>query len=165
MSTRPGVKRSAHRLQWKRTCWISASTCARILACPARSRSPMILTVCWCQLRSGRPRETGTLFQALELRLNDFDAAAQPGLKILDDLRRERRGLACRLVDQNSHGLRRGDACVFRKYHLVEGHRGPAELDEPETHFDFARPAQFSAEMDIQPHHDPSKARRHQPIT
>ena len=38
MSTKPGARRSARPRRWKRTCWISASTCGRIRGCRARSR-------------------------------------------------------------------------------------------------------------------------------
>ena len=56
MSTKPGAKRSARPRRWKRTCWISASTCGRTRACRARSRSPTNSTASWSRRRNGRRR-------------------------------------------------------------------------------------------------------------
>ena len=85
--------------------------------------------------------------------------------KFADHRRCQRRRLARALVQQHRHRSRRGDAVRLRK---TPPDRSCTEvrpsLRHAEPHFDRARPAQFGAEMDVEPHHDPGRPRRHQPV-
>src|SRR5882757_9480161 len=115
------------------------------------------------QQAAARRRRSGS--SAAPRASSRVDPAANPGLETLENFRRQRRRLACRLVEQHRHRPRRCDADVAGKHHLIEGHGCPAELDHAEPHFDGSRPAQFGTKMHVEPDHDPGDALRHQPVT
>src|SRR5438552_18026519 len=78
-------------------------------------------------------------------------SAANPALKIRQDIRRQSRRLACGFVEQHRYRLRRCNAFAFGEHHLIEGDGSPAELDDAKSHFDRTGPAQFGAEMHVEP--------------
>src|SRR5262245_15044574 len=152
--TRAGARSWASHRPWKKTCSTSVSTCGRIRAFPARSRSPTTSTAWWCARPNVRRDEQGSSkrgHSALCCSLLAGPVCHAQTVEPFDDYWWQRPRPPGPAVDQH-HGdarRRRAHARAIDRLHEYVG--AAADLGDSSPDLDRARPMQFLEKVDLDP--------------